>query len=408
VDLPGVDTVDARRAFVSLVGIDNLRSHLSWEGSNYEFFNRLIIQVSLPGKESLLKFLSNVSNAPQVGIDRKERIALVYAAIQPLDDHRWRREFGTSEEASTLQPLRTIFITGILAFLLAIVINLAVNVFPENWQPYLWLSWPLTALCAGIGVSYAIRLPQTTTTTSTFPKTSIAQTIRSWFIARLVILSCISLIAIGMAAYTGTNWWLYFQARDIVAHQISGLDVQFELYEVTNQRYRLCVRAGYCIAPAPDNSTYWQQGAEQIPITGIDAHQAMRFCHWIGRRLPTRYEWEQAALRAPWGDRAPTPAEANLDLTELGLTSAVAPVGNHPQGATADGVQDLIGNVLEWTATIWPDTGLDARVWNGESTQENTMLTVIGGSYRTSYYATNAVQASMDIDLSDLGVRCVQ
>ena len=51
--------------------------------------------------------------------------------------------------------------------------------------------------------------------------------------------------------------------------------------------------------------------------------------------------------RFPWGDDAPTPRRANLDLRAAGPLE----VGALPDGDSAFGCRQMIGNVWEWTST---------------------------------------------------------
>jgi iron(II)-dependent oxidoreductase len=105
---------------------------------------------------------------------------------------------------------------------------------------------------------------------------------------------------------------------------------------------------------------------EQIPpdepVQHVDYFEAEAYAAWAGGRLPTEQEWEKAAAwdpvarrrrRWPWGDAAPTPQRANLGGTAL----RPAPLGAYPDGASAYGVQQLIGDVWEWTSSgfePWP------------------------------------------------------
>ena len=98
------------------------------------------------------------------------------------------------------------------------------------------------------------------------------------------------------------------------------------------------------------------------PVQHVSFFEAEAFAAWAGARLPTEQEWEKACTwdpelgsrrRWPWGDSDPTPALANLGGDAL----RPAPVGAYPAGASAYGVEQLIGDVWEWTSSAfepWP------------------------------------------------------
>jgi iron(II)-dependent oxidoreductase len=98
------------------------------------------------------------------------------------------------------------------------------------------------------------------------------------------------------------------------------------------------------------------------PVQHVCYFEAEAYAAWAGARLPTEQEWEKACVwdrglgarrRWPWGASAPSPAVANVDGDAL----RPAPVGAYPGGASAYGVEQLIGDVWEWTSsdfTPWP------------------------------------------------------
>ena len=98
------------------------------------------------------------------------------------------------------------------------------------------------------------------------------------------------------------------------------------------------------------------------PVQHVCFYEAEAYAAWAGARLPTEQEWEKACAwdpvagrrrRWPWGDADPSPAVANLGGDALRPAQA----GAYPRGASAYGVEQLIGDVWEWTSSrfeAWP------------------------------------------------------
>jgi iron(II)-dependent oxidoreductase len=98
------------------------------------------------------------------------------------------------------------------------------------------------------------------------------------------------------------------------------------------------------------------------PVQHVCFFEGEAYARWAGARLPTEQEWEKACVwdpvadrrrRWPWGAADPSPTVANLG----GAALRPAQVGAYPRGASAYGVEQLIGDVWEWTSSSfepWP------------------------------------------------------
>jgi iron(II)-dependent oxidoreductase len=105
-------------------------------------------------------------------------------------------------------------------------------------------------------------------------------------------------------------------------------------------------------------------GLDDRPVVGVSSDDAAAFCAHFGLRLPTEQEYERAARGTdgasfPWGTAPVDASRANHggEICCAGDDSdgyaMTAPAVSFPQGASKEGVLNLIGNVWEWTSDIY-------------------------------------------------------
>jgi formylglycine-generating enzyme required for sulfatase activity len=127
--------------------------------------------------------------------------------------------------------------------------------------------------------------------------------------------------------------------------------------EVTVAAYRTCVEGGACSRPARASATCtFDAGDPELPVSCVHWHDADAFCRSVAKRLPSEREWEYAARGAfpasfPWGGVASCANAVTLVNDQSGKSCGARParVGVHLSGASVFGVQDMSGNVEEWT-----------------------------------------------------------
>jgi eukaryotic-like serine/threonine-protein kinase len=192
------------------------------------------------------------------------------------------------------------------------------------------------------------------------------------------------------------------------------LDAFFiDQYEVTNARYKQCVDAGKCTAPAVKGSftrtSYFGDAQfDQYPVINVTWRQADAFCAWAGGRLPTEAEWEYAATggdgrRYPWGNDF----DPNRVPAVVGDTTKV---GSH-DNASPFGVFDMAGNVVEWVADRYGAAyyGVSPSA-NPTGPQAGSQQVMRGGSFGTPdgsfYTTTRRYHQGPGFHDVDIGFRC--
>jgi formylglycine-generating enzyme len=124
--------------------------------------------------------------------------------------------------------------------------------------------------------------------------------------------------------------------------------------EVTNQQYQNFVKATGHRAPYHWIKGAIPQGKENHPVVNVSYDDAVAFCAWRKKRLPTEAEWERSCRGIaegkmfPWGDKSPTPNDAHYQSE---ATTAVC-----TKQKNYFGLCDMIGNVWEWNSDWYERT----------------------------------------------------
>lgn len=178
---------------------------------------------------------------------------------------------------------------------------------------------------------------------------------------------------------------------------------QIDRCEVTIGQYDECVRKKGCtpVAVAGKNTH------PDLPVTGVSYTQAMVFCKWEGKTLPTEEQWEAAArgkngYRFPWGQEASCSAANYGSYDQQGPCAYINPghpekVGLRTKGESPFGALDMAGNVWEWTRC------------RGSCDANEAVLK--GGSCCSMFLlprSANRWKIPIDYRDKDIGFRCVK
>ncbi|NJM40371.1 MAG: formylglycine-generating enzyme family protein, partial [Anaerolineae bacterium] len=144
-------------------------------------------------------------------------------------------------------------------------------------------------------------------------------------------------------------------------------------YEITNLQYGQFVRATGHKPPDVWSDLNYLKGKDYLPVVDVTWHDAVAYCFWAGKRLPSQDEWELACRGNvdrrlyPWGDmpdvcKANTQERKREELWAIGSYS----FADSPQesGDSPFGVTDMVGNVAEWTSSLYEE---NERVIRGGS-----------------------------------------
>ncbi len=185
-------------------------------------------------------------------------------------------------------------------------------------------------------------------------------------------------------------------------------------YPVTNAEYEVFVNETGHTPPPHWKARKVPPAEATLPVVHINWHDANAYAQWAQGRLPTEAEWEKAARGAdgriyPWGNEFEPAANQGASI----LTGQLTPVGNCPAAVSPYGVEEVAGNVWEWTADWYqPYEGNPHR--DGDYGEKHKVLR--GGSWlevrdetaNRYFRCANRLHAPPNYNASNIGFRCVR
>jgi formylglycine-generating enzyme required for sulfatase activity len=149
--------------------------------------------------------------------------------------------------------------------------------------------------------------------------------------------------------------YAYLPGAPPVDREVDLKPFWIDRFPVTNREYwDFVAAAGYRPRDATNFLKHFvngkpRPGEENHPVVYVSYDDAKAYAAWVGKRLPTEEEWQFAAGASdgrawPWGNQ--------WEATRANTGGGTAPVDAHPSGASTYGVEDLVGNVWQLTASL--------------------------------------------------------
>ncbi len=225
----------------------------------------------------------------------------------------------------------------------------------------------------------------------------------------------------------GCKLWWFRDERP--RHSVYLKEYWIDRYETTNANYLEFVLAtggrsaldDSCKTKGCKSGNLWDgisfpHVIKDQPVIQVSWHDAVAYCRWRGKRLPTEAEWEKAARGPsgklyPWGSEPVSKNRAVYKKKWQGINT-LGSVGSRPKGASIYGVHDMVGNAWEWVSDWYQlDYYRSSPLRNPQGPPDGKYKIVRGGSWINNPDTLHGAfrrWSLPEVRFNDTGFRCAK
>lgn len=187
--------------------------------------------------------------------------------------------------------------------------------------------------------------------------------------------------------FTGVNH------REPLQHELSLPTFWISKTPITNKQFQLFLDSLAEPSTRNQNRAY-PLGKGNHPVVMVSLAEAFDYSKWLSDQLnrsitlPSEAEWEKAASWNPikktksiypWGNEF----DAKMCNCKMSGIASTTHVNMYPMAVSAYGVLDMVGNVWEWTRSVFRDLPYDPHDGREVTSAENNPPIVLrGGSFQ--------------------------
>jgi formylglycine-generating enzyme required for sulfatase activity len=209
-------------------------------------------------------------------------------------------------------------------------------------------------------------------------------------------------------------WESIAQRHHLHRMQVSAFYI--DRFPVTNAEFKKFLEASH-YHPKDDHNFLkdWKDGQypkgwDNRPVTWVGLEDARAYASWAGKRLPHEWEWQLAAQsndgrNFPWGNVWDSSMVPKINRSR----DAAGPddVNAHPKAASPYGVEDLVGNVWQWTEEFIDDHTRAAILRGGSYYRPMGSLWYFPQAYDLHQHGKYLMMSPGRDRAATIGFRCV-